>query len=507
MARKVRRSIWICCGLLLLSLGPIFPQDRSPRTIQVKVAADTKFCIQDRWHSRACREIRKSFAHFDGQFGLQFKIKEFIYWSPKSPKNSLPHFLNDLRKNSGRDGYDIIIGVISPERLIGRPSGMASYFDGYILVTDLEPKYPLEFLITHELCHMFGAVDLDERDSIMSMREVSYQFDEFTKKMVLLQRDRSFNSSFFPLSTNALDESIELFKRRTELRLEEPGVYFKLAVLCTERKDYASAQDACFPLLKSYPDLVGLHSILGNIFLGQDEDDKAIEELLKELAICPDLPEIRCNLGLAFSKKGRLNDAVEQYKFALGLDPNFAKAHADLGHLYLKEGAIDQAIGECRTALKICPEISEALCTLAASLILKHESAVSTELSATETEAVKAIEEAVELCQKAISLRGDIAGPHNILGVAYVFQKNFQGAEAEFMKSEEISPDSLLAHFNLGRLYFSSGQTEKAAYHLKKIMALDPSSDLGHWILAQVFQAQNSSTVTLKYLRNDGLKD
>lgn len=516
MAREVRRSLWTCCGLLLLCLGAIFPQDRSPRTIQVKIAADTKFCIQEGWHSGACREIRKSFAYFDGPFGLQFKIKEFIYWSPKSPRNTLLHFLNDLRKNSGRDSCDIIIGVISPERLTEGPFGTASYFDGYILVTDLKPRYPLKFLITHELCHMFGAVDLNEEDSIMSMRETSCQIDEFTQKMLLVQRDRSFNSSLFPLSANALDESIELFKRRAELGLEEPGVYFKLAVLCSESKDCALAQDACFHLLKSNPDLEGLHSILGNIYLSRNEDDKAIEELLKELAICPDLPETRCNLGLAYSKKGRVNDAVEQYKLALGLDPNFAKAHADLGHLYFKEGAIDQAIGECRSALKICPEIPDALCTLAAALILRSEPAVSSELLEARQgadpdpkarEDAEAIKEVVELCKKAISLQANISGPHHILGVAYIFQKNYQAAEAEFLRSLEISPHSLLAHFNLGRLYFSSGQTEKAAYHLKKITGLDPSSDLVHWILAQVFQAQNSSTVTLKYLRNDDLKD
>jgi len=512
MAGDVRRSIWICCGSLLLSLGAIFPQDRSPRIIQVRVAADTKFCIQDRWHSRACREIRKSFAHFEAPFGLQFKIKEFIYWSPESPRNTLLHFLNDLRNNSRREGCDIIIGIISPERLTGGPGGMASYFDGYILVTDLGSKCPLEFLVTHELGHMFGGVDLNEKGSIMSIREASYQFDEFSKKIILLQRDRSFNSSLFPLSVSALDESIELFKRRAKSGLEETGVYFRLAILCTEKKDYASAQEACLSLLRLNPDLEGLHSLLGNIYLSRNEDDKALEEMLKELAICPDLPETHCNLALAYSKKGRVNKAAEEYKLALGLDPNFARAHADLGRLYLKEGAIDQGISECRMALKICPEISDALCSLAAALILKYETAIAYEPSdgrpiGNPDLGRIPIAEAVELGQKAISLRADLAGPHNILGVAYILQKNFPGAEKEFLEALEISPDSLLAHFHLGLIYFSSGQTEKAAYHLRIIMELDPSSDLGQWILAQVFQKQNAVSVALNCLRNDDLKD
>jgi len=83
----------------------------------------------------------------------------------------------------------------------------------------------------------------------------------------------------------------------------------------------------------------------------------------------------------------------------------------------------------------------------------------------------------------------------------YVLQKNYQDAEEEFLKSIEISSDCLLAHFNLGLLYFSSGRTEKAAYHLKKIIDIDPSSDLGQWILAQVFQGQKSCRVVLNCLK------
>jgi tetratricopeptide (TPR) repeat protein len=507
LAQEVRKTIGVCCGSLLLSLGTLLPQNRPPRTLQVKVAADTKFYIQDRWHSGAGREIRRAFAHFEGPFGLQFKIKEFVYWSPKSPENTLPHFLNELRQDSGREGWDITIGVISPERISQEPFAMASYFDGYVLVTDLRPKCPLEFLIAHELAHMFGAVDIKERDSIMSMREASYRFDAFTQSVVSLQRDRSFHPSLFPLSADALDDSIELFKERAGLGLEEPGAYLRLAILCSEREDYASAQEACLSLLRLNPGLEGLHSLLGNIYLGQNEDDKALEEMLKELAICPDLPETHCNLALAYSRKGRVNEAAEQYKLALRLDPRFAKAHADLGHLYLKDGVVDQAISECRTALRICPENLEALCTLAAALLFISDPARLFDLSAPGTEAVRAVGEAVELCQKAISLRADIAGPHSILGVAYVFQKNFPAAEKEFLQAIEISPDSLLAHFHLGLIYFSSGRTEMAAYHLKRIIDLDPSSELGHWILTQVFQAQNCGSVTLRCLRNADLKD
>jgi len=511
MSRATTSWNLVRCLLFLLSAVALYPQGRFPRIVTVKIAVDEEFCVQDTGHLSLCKEIRKSFLHFDGSFDIHFKIKELVYWKPKTTKKHILYFLNDLRKNVKRDPRDLVIGIISPGRLTGGPAGMASYFDGYILVTEKKPRYSLEFLITHELCHIFGAVDLNEKDTIMAIQDPSFKFDEFTRHIIVIQKYRSFSPSSFPLSRNELDEAISLYKQRTELRLEEPGVYFRLAILYLEKEDYDSALSTCYALLKSNPDREGLHTILGNIYLGQNDSDKAIDEFQKELTLSPDLPEIHCNLGLAYAQKAMNDNAAEQYKLALRIDPNYVKAHDNLGDLYLKEGNIEQSIDEYRAVLAICSEIPEALCSLGAALIHKHESELSFGQSgarlggnpdlnrrAETQEADNAIEEAVGLCKKSISLEPNVPEAHNILGVVYAYQKKDKEAEGEFLKALEFDPDSLQAHFNLGLLYFTLGAAEKAAFHLKKIIEINPSSELSNWILSQVFQTQKARSVALK---------
>lgn len=479
----------------------LYSQALSPRTINVKVVADENFRTRDSWMEDTCKIIRDSFFQFDKRFGIHLKIKDCVYWKPEGSKKPIPYFLNDLRNKVNKETSDLVLGIISPQRIAQGPAAGASFPDGYILVIELKPKYPYAYLLSHELCHIFGAVDLNEKDTIMAVRDPSHKFDAFTQQAILLHKDRPFSPGSLPLPRDKVDEAISLFRQRAELRLGESEIFMRLINLYGEKKDYASALSACSDLQKLNPNQTELHSLLGNIYLNQNDNDKAIDEFQKALGISQELPDTYCNLGLAYARKGLSDDAEAQYKLAVKLGPNHFRSHANLATLYLKRGKIDQAISECQTALAICPEMADVLCTQAAALVQRNDRVVTfsgcpevpvwdpnIDNSALARRAENEIREAEGLCRKALILKPDLPEAHNVLGIVYINQKKYGEAEAEFLRALEISPDHQQAHYYLGLLYFTLGSTDKAAFHLRKIIEIDPSSDLGLWILARSFR-------------------
>ena len=55
-----------------------------------------------------------------------------------------------------------------------------------------------------------------------------------------------------------------------------------------------------------------------------------------------------------------------------------------------------------------------------------------------------------------------------------------------------IKPDGMDAHFGLGSLYIETGQVRKAAFHLERIMTIDPTSELGSRMIAQAYSIQRT---------------
>lgn len=508
MGRAAAGVRWTGCLLLMINAAHLYPQASSPRTVAVKVVADEKFRESDTWLEETRSTIKNSFFHFDKRFGIRFKIKKIHYWKPNGAGKPLPYFLDELRGTIGKDDSDLVIGIISPHRLANGAAAISHFFDGYILAAGLRQQPTLEFLLTHEICHIFGAIDLNESDSVMASRDPVEKFDPFTERIIRLHRDRTFRFHTFPLSRDRLDDAILAFGQRTELRLGEPEAHMRLAVLYGEKKDYDSALAACSELQRLSPGLKAVHTMMGNLYLSQNRNEKAIDEYLIALTSNPGSADIQCNLGIAYARKGQLQDAEARYKSALKLDPNSIKAHANLANLYLGLGNTEQAILECRAALAVSPEVAEALCTLGAALIRKNLAIVVSSNGAeagvwdpdlndiTEIRRAKAeMQEAVETCQKATVLKPDLPDAHNILAIGYAHQERFDEAEQEFIRALEINPGYLQAHYNLGLFYFSRGASEKAALHLKKIIEINPSSAVARRVLAQVFRNQESYSV------------
>lgn len=478
---RVSRAIWgFGIGLLFFTATflpslhgagkskPAPPEGEQNRTVTFKVALAEPFGIG----IDGKREVRKLNATasdiFSRTFGIEFKIIKWETWKVDKTRKTLRGMLDDLKKKVDPGEADVLIGVLGPSGPSESPTGIADYLTGALLLRLGQPGSAVPIAI-HELGHIFGAVDLEERNTAMNPRDPGSKFDAFSARVISLNRNRAFHTQIFPFPAGLIKEVIAEYEDRAALGRAEPEIGLFLAYLYIQTGDTASATKACLEVLRTNSELTEIHNLLGSLYLAQRKTDEAIAEYRQVLERSPEHPVAHFNLGLAFLQTGNEAGATVEFREAVRLNPNYAEAHASLGQQLLKRGEVDAALGHARTALRIFPDFPEGLCILAEALALKGGETL--------------LEEAASSCRKAAALKPGLPEAHSILGVAYGFLGKDVEAEAELLKTLEFKPDSLEAHLNLAVLFRKTGRHKKAAYHLGRATEIDPGFARGQGIL------------------------
>ena len=151
------------------------------------------------WHVETERLVAAISENFEKRFRIKLNVKNYKPWFSDSSQSSMFALLNDLRAKVKQEESDVVIGITSQYLPEDDVSGVATYLHGYIMLREVQPEFRMRTILIHELCHLFGAIDLDEPGSIMDFKNPGNEFDEFTEKVILLNRDRDFNPYLFPL--------------------------------------------------------------------------------------------------------------------------------------------------------------------------------------------------------------------------------------------------------------------------------------------------------------------
>lgn len=496
---------------ILINLSVLYAGDDRVRVVEVKVVADQGYQLQPKWQLRAKKNILSAQRIFRKNFGIRIHIQKFGYWCSNPSLRTMEDLLKDLMAKVPREECDIVLGLVPSGRHNCPSYGISSYPHGYMLIQDIKSNADMKLVLKHELCHLFGAIDLKQKGSIMNVQDLGLEFDEFTRSLITLNRNRSFDDNDFPLNESQVNHAISLLKERVSLGQGEAEVQLILAFLLLEKGEYESALIESRQATCLNPALDGIHHSLGISYQGKGETDRAVEEYRKALRLQPDQPNIYFNLGLVYSTKGQDTEALHAYKKALEYDPDYPQAHANLGCIYLKRGEIDQAIKCCRKAVEENPKQTEALCTLAAALIMKNEQTAS---SITDSDAFGengqdfpdkqygsfenknksvCLDEIIEICERAVALEPELPESHNVLGAALAYSGDKKNAEAEFLTAIDLRPEYLVAHFNLGLLYQKAEGFEKSATHFSKTVEIASDFALGYQKLAEVFLAMSKN--------------
>jgi len=92
----------------------------------------------------------------------------------------------------------------------------------------------------------------------------------------------------------------------------------------------------------------------------------------------------------------------------------------------------------------------------------------------------QALERAFELEQQAVALDDSLPMAHSILGLVYLFKKQYAQATAEAERAISLAPNSARNYLTLGAILNFTGQAEKAIGVLEQALRLDPHNPVAY---------------------------
>ncbi|HSQ79328.1 MAG TPA: tetratricopeptide repeat protein [Candidatus Bathyarchaeia archaeon] len=487
-------------GFLLLPARPAAAGEESRRTVTVRLAVDRTVSDMTAWRFRANAFLNYSVRTFRSRFGIDLAIKSPCRWAPALGKKTIEEALSDLATKVPPNGGDIVVGIINPDHVSSQTLGIASYTNSCILLSDELNEDAMRYAFLHELCHIFGAIDLKEKGSVMSVTGPAMDIDPFTEEAVRLNRERIFTRGRFPLSGDQLDPAIALYKKRAGLGLGEAENYLFLTLLYLEKDDLDAATQTCTEAIVEEPAILGIQILLGNLRLSRGQPELAAAHYEKALERQPSNPSLHYNLGLARAELHDYTKATEEFRAALKINEGFLPARLALARLLLAAGSAEAAAAECRRALESDPRsvdaltlLGTAMVALAAPFTSDPEARSEPSLAQPNTiapgspEAQRAVEDAIPILERSIALDPQDTGARVSLGTAFAAQRRYDEAEAAFLEALKLEPGDVDAHFGLGRLYLDRGEMNKAVFHLQQILSIDASSDVGSRVIARAF--------------------
>jgi len=484
-----------------------YPANLPPRTVTVKIAADSDFIPFFDWQTRAFRIFYSCAQIFERRFGIRLKIKEFDYWRPGRDCRNLRERMLELSNTIEPEGNDILLGILSSKNAPGSEWGLTSFFNGVIVLKYLDAPKSMEFLLLHELCHVFGAVDIYEKGSVMDVSCSGTRVDDFTSRLISLNQDRAFSRGVLPWPRSRINNIVSVLRERRELNPNEGGVVSSLVNLLLMSEDYESAASECEKALSHFPEHPEMLTLLGNAYREQGEIEKAIIQYGKALLIQPENPFFHFSLGLAYLDKPLHEQAVGEFRRAAELLPNVAEFHYNLGVAYEKKGELDLAVAEFLQAIRLNQGCHQAYTNLGSVYLKKGmiEEGIAASRKALEIDpgdvfawsnlgwayTTKGLfDDAVSSCEKAIALDPLLPEPHNFLGVSMTKSGRLDEAEKEYLMAVALKPDYGEAHFNLGSLYWERNFDAQALFHFRKVLEIDPYWVAAYQNIAQIYFRQ-----------------
>jgi tetratricopeptide (TPR) repeat protein len=247
--RKLRRN-GALAGLFILAAAlsvagrgvhsPLVRTDVQ-RTVRIKILVDEEFRRQPLQFLETRKWTAEASRFFEKNFGVAFKIDEVRPWTSDNSQGTLSGLLRQLNQDMDRGQSDILLGFSGQLQSESSVSGVASYLFGCALVKKMKNEHWIQVTVIHELCHLFGAIDLEKEASVMNENDTQLKCDDFTREAVGLHIHRSFAPGTFPLPPKDWDAAMALYQARKNLNRRESGAPLMLAVFYLQMKDYEQA--------------------------------------------------------------------------------------------------------------------------------------------------------------------------------------------------------------------------------------------------------------------------
>jgi Flp pilus assembly protein TadD len=118
----------------------------------------------------------------------------------------------------------------------------------------------------------------------------------------------------------------------------------------------AHVEEMFHDLLEERPSSAQISRELAVEAIQKGDNEEAIRELKKSIALKPDYPDLHNYLGIAYGNNGMVDDAVQEFEVALKINPYYLKARLNLALLYYENDRFEEAHAQIDEVLSVQPE-------------------------------------------------------------------------------------------------------------------------------------------------------
>lgn len=186
---------------------------------------------------------------------------------------------------------------------------------------------------------------------------------------------------------------------------------------------YQSSTEKLTATLKTEPNSVPVHYLLGLDYYRMGEFPRAVEELQRVLQFSPDYSLAVYNLGLAYARTGDFDQAIQTLKRALDLDATNFSASYNLGAAYTQKQMVPEAVAAFRQTIAIDPQYAPGHRALGELLLYQGQ-----------------VDESLAELRRAAELDPQDAGVHAALAKALSAKGLSAEADQEMRKSQQSQP-------------------------------------------------------------------
>ena len=233
--------------------------------------------------------------------------------------------------------------------------------------------------------------------------------------------------------------------------------YIELSSLYVDMGRFDAAVKVLLRAKCNFPDGQEVTYLLGNVHMGAEEYDKALNYFKKLVDM--KLPRVHFNMGVAFFCQGNIKRAEEQFRLTMKYDPRFPKINESLGELLLKRNAYAEAIFHLKKGIELDPynAVSHHLLGMGYRSLFEWKNAYN--------EFVIAIE-----------MDPQEAANWQLCGEMLMQLKRPDESEQYLRKALELQTESIETLILLSEVFAQKGNSPKAREFIERALRIDPKS-------------------------------
>lgn len=270
-----------------------------------------------------------------------------------------------------------------------------------------------------------------------------------------------------------IQHAIEEFKAAINADPSSPQLYDGLADLYFRTGHTREAETTARELLKTAPNDVDAHKLLGRIYLRQLGDqqnspsssspsgntlDQAIGEYEKIVGLEPKNVDNHMVLGQLYTVKHQAEKAEQQFKIAQDMDPDSEEVVLNLARVYAESGNLDHA-AKVIEDVPVSDRTGRMEFTLAATY-----------------EQMKRPKDAIEAYKRAASLQPEDLATLNALAQALLNDNQLDAALKQYKDLAAADPENAGALVHIAEIQRRQGKYDDALATIRKARKKDPEN-------------------------------